>query len=412
MDKIPTRTRIPISQTSGSQKRSLNHVALGSQLLNRYEVFGIRKGGMGIVYYVEDNITGEKYAVKTLKNYPQKSMEIMKQKFLNEAETLSTIPPHINIVKPYSIEYINERPYLFMEYIPLNLRDQIGRMSLQQITNIAYQVCLAMEFVNSSDRKIVHADLKPENILITSEGLAKVCDFGVAGFWNLFEGKFVKQMAGSIPYMSPEQIRGEVLDERSDIFSYGVMFYEILTGRLPYPFETKNLNHTEWRKRLEYFYGSIDFYNDNYTPWQISENKTISYDLWRLVMGCMFPYRFNRWKSFERIYQVFEKSGLAVIQDSVNERIAVEDLRRKALLFFGLGHLQEALDILNEAILRAPEDARTWQDAANVAMSSGNIYLANKLTKQAKNLDSEIDKKPSKFTSTKDLSEEVANVKR
>ncbi len=213
---------------------------IGQKLLNRYEIFRIKQGGFGIVYLVTDLKTGQEYAVKTYKHeFAYLTVNI--EQFLSEVNFWINLEPHPNIVKAHFVEVIDERPYLFLDYvdggITTSLRDWIrqGQITKDQAVDFAYQLCLAMEFANQKT-EIVHGDLKPENILIDKEGTLKVTDFGLAHRVQISNGRYPRLGMGSWPYASPERLKGEVEDARSDIYSFGVLFYEMLTGKLPYPF--------------------------------------------------------------------------------------------------------------------------------------------------------------------------------
>lgn len=325
---LPTE---PISQAKAGGK---DKYALGSVLFDRFEVFGIRHGGQGTVYLVEEIHSHEKYAVKTFLIPPQNDSSENSQKIPDELDALTKIPFHNNIVAPLSVEYLDEAPYIIMEYIPTNLRERVGKLSFDEAVGLAYQICCAMDFIHNirttisiidqperlkrvpkgynfppewrdesreiiiseegyvgtpGRKHIIHGDLKPENVLITEDGIGKVSDFGMAHLFNFASGTFIQQTHGTVPYMSPEQLRGESLDERSDVFSFGVMFYEMLQKSLPYPFDLLELNSSKWRTRLNSFYNEIDTSSDLTPPWDGIQNPSESYDINELVFCCLFP---------------------------------------------------------------------------------------------------------------------------
>ena len=170
----------------GDERFSSNVPHLGQRFLDRYHVFGINnKGGFGFVFFVTDVKTGQEYAVKSIKPEFANSLSDLKQ-FREEIDLWINLAPHPNIVNAYSVEVVDRRPYLFMEYLPVgSLRQLIGRLNSNRAVHIAYQICLGMEFVNRKQRKIIHADLKPENILITSDGIPKITDFGLAKMFSV-----------------------------------------------------------------------------------------------------------------------------------------------------------------------------------------------------------------------------------
>jgi serine/threonine protein kinase/tetratricopeptide (TPR) repeat protein len=206
------------------------------QTVAHYRIVGlIGKGGMGTVYKAEDTRLMRTVAMKA---FPRRGGrgEGSQPGHLREARAGSAIN-HPNIVTIHEVGETAEITYIIMEYLEAqSLDEMIESRSLDagQILSVAMQVCDALTEVHS--REIIHRDLKPANVMVSGRGQVKLLDFGIA---RPFQAAVAEQgepdeVVGTICYMSPEQIRGESLDERTDIFSFGVLLYEMVTGRVPF----------------------------------------------------------------------------------------------------------------------------------------------------------------------------------
>ena len=229
---------------------------IGESIANRYLVKQVFQGGMGIVYICYDQKENEVIALKTIKDQFLKSITRW-EKFVNEIQTWISIGSHPNIVHAKKIEQVDGNFYIFMEYVSShpNLSPSLRGRMIKGITNLDYSLEIMLQLSNGLSYAqmkvpgIVHRDLKPENILITADNIVKITDFGLAHIsrrntniqtdlledipQNQFHSFFTSSgnIAGTPPYMSPEQTRGEVLDARSDIYSLGCIFYELVTGK-------------------------------------------------------------------------------------------------------------------------------------------------------------------------------------
>ncbi len=231
---------------------------LGSKL-GRFEITGVLgEGAMGTVYLAHDPQIERPVAIKTLRldGAGEQGQEIA-SRFLKEAKLAGRLQ-HPNIVTIYEAGQDQGVDFIAMEYIegePLNKMLSRSGFSLPQRIEVIRQAALALE--HAHERGVLHRDIKPGNILITRDGRVKVADFGIGKL--LTAGADLTrtgQMVGSPAYMSPEQIRGEKLDGRSDFFSLGVVFYELLTGSRPFPGDTittlvYQILHTEPRDPLQ-----------------------------------------------------------------------------------------------------------------------------------------------------------------
>ena len=202
-------------------------------------------GGMGIVYLAEDTRLGRKVALKALaRDYAADPTR--RKRFLNEARAAAALS-HPAVAAVYELEEHGEDIYIIFEYVEgQNLRALVGSAPLPQLLAIAVQVAGAMEAAHA--KGIVHRDLKPENVMVTPAGDAKVLDFGLARFdAGVLGGQSETQsfgltqagtVMGTVGYMSPEQLEGKPTDFRSDLFSFGVLLYELATGTHPFAGDT------------------------------------------------------------------------------------------------------------------------------------------------------------------------------
>lgn len=195
---------------------------------------------MAEIYVVYDKKRKEDVVMKKLLERHCHNRKIIKM-FYQEARLLSRLN-HPNIQKVFEVGKDNNRPFVLMEYFKSSiLRNLIKNNPFFALTkglDILYQVGLALDYIHKC--KIIHLDIKPANVLVSDDLKAKLTDFGMAT--TFFQGRFrfQRRVGGTPSYMSPEQINGRRVDRRSDIYSFGVMAYEILTGRLP--FAGDNLN--------------------------------------------------------------------------------------------------------------------------------------------------------------------------
>ncbi|MBI4908850.1 MAG: protein kinase [Acidobacteria bacterium] len=210
----------------------------GTLVANRYEIVKrIGEGGMGAVYVAEDREIGRKIALKVIRPDMASDPKIL-ERFKQEL-ILSRQISHRNVIRIFDMGVEDQIKFITMEYIEgRDLSDVMEdrRLSLQECVNIARQVLLALDAANSEG--VTHRDLKPQNIMINTEGRIWVLDFGLARTMESQGMTHAGMVLGTPTYMSPEQASGEKADHRSDLFSFGVMFYEMLTGVVPYRAET------------------------------------------------------------------------------------------------------------------------------------------------------------------------------
>lgn len=212
---------------------------IGKKLDGRYEItelIGI--GGMADVYKAQDVMENRPVAVKILKPEYSDDEEFLRR-FRNESKAIAVLS-HPNIVKIFDVGFTDEIQFIVMEYIDgITLKEfieQQGVLKWKDALHFMTQILRALQ--HAHDKGIVHRDIKPQNIMLFTDGTIKVMDFGIARFSRI-DGKTLSDKAiGSVHYISPEQAQGEMTDERSDIYSVGVMLYEMLTGRKPFDGDT------------------------------------------------------------------------------------------------------------------------------------------------------------------------------
>ena len=208
---------------------------VGKRLDGRYElqeVIGV--GGMAVVYKAYDNIDDRIVAVKILKDEFLASEEF-RRRFKNESKAIAVLS-HPNIVKVYDVSYGDKLQYIVMEYVEgITLKEYIeqqGVISWKETVHFTTQILRALQ--HAHDKGIVHRDIKPQNIMLLENGTIKVTDFGIARFSRSETRTMTDTAIGSVHYISPEQARGDITDDKSDIYSVGVVMYEMLTGQLPF----------------------------------------------------------------------------------------------------------------------------------------------------------------------------------
>ena len=208
---------------------------IGKKLDGRYEITDlIGVGGMADVYKAVDVMENRIVAVKILKPEFSGNEEFLRR-FRNESKAIALLS-HPNIVKIYDVGLKDEIQFIVMEYIDgITLKefiDQQGVLRWKDALHFMTQILRALQ--HAHDKGIVHRDIKPQNIMLFSDGTIKVMDFGIARFSRVDGKTLSDKTIGSVHYISPEQARGDVTDERSDIYSVGVMLYEMLTGKKPF----------------------------------------------------------------------------------------------------------------------------------------------------------------------------------
>ena len=259
-------------------------------LAGRYELIEkVGEGGMAVVYKSRDRLLNRYVAVKILKPEFIRDLKFI-ESFRRESQAAASLS-HPNIVNVYDVGKEGNIHYIVMEYIEgkvlSDLIKEEGALEPKRAVSIAKQIASALSLAHKNH--IIHRDVKPHNILITEEGVAKITDFGIAKAISsaTIVGKQTGTIMGSVHYFSPEQARGGYVDEKSDIYSLGIVLYEMLTGKVP--FDGDNPVAV-----------AVMHINDEMTP-PSQLVPSIPPDVEAIVMKASSKYQVNRYKSADEM---------------------------------------------------------------------------------------------------------------
>ncbi|MBC8585714.1 Stk1 family PASTA domain-containing Ser/Thr kinase [Youxingia wuxianensis] len=208
---------------------------LGKKLDGRYEIMElIGIGGMANVYKAYDIIEDRIVAVKILREEYMENDDF-RRRFKNESKAMAVLN-HPNVMRVYDVSFSDKMQSIVMEFIDgITLKEYIeqqGVLKWKEAVHFTVQILRALQ--HAHDKGIVHRDIKPQNIMLLSDGTIKITDFGIARFARSETHTITDKAIGSVHYISPEQASGDTIDARTDIYSVGVMLYEMLTGRVPF----------------------------------------------------------------------------------------------------------------------------------------------------------------------------------
>ena len=211
---------------------------IGRMLDGRYEILDIiGVGGMAVVYKARDHRLERLVAIKVLKDESLEDDDLCRR-FQDESRAVARLN-HGNIVAVHDVSSIEDRDYIVMELIDgITLKQYIKektRLNWRETLHFAVKIATALEHAHS--RGLVHRDIKPHNVMVLTDGSVKVADFGIARLMDN-DHTMTKEALGSVDYISPEQCKGGRVDNRSDLYSLGVVMYEMITGRTPYVGDT------------------------------------------------------------------------------------------------------------------------------------------------------------------------------
>jgi serine/threonine protein kinase/tetratricopeptide (TPR) repeat protein len=279
------------------------------------------QGGMGEVYLAEDSKLRRKVALKFLSSSISQDSE-ERTRFVREAQAAAALD-HPNITSVYEIEETDKDIFIVMSFIKgTTLKEKIssiGPLSINETLNIAIQIAKGLK--EAHDHGIVHRDIKSSNIIVDSQGQAKITDFGLAKFKG--ERTLTKkgEQLGTAAYMSPEQIRGEAADQQSDIFSLGVVMYEMLTGELPFKGEDEH---------------AIMFSIVYDSPTNIRTlTSELSIELEQIVEKALRKEKNERYKSIDEIFNDLQKlQGIVSTKKNISKfkRQSQKNISTKSIL--------------------------------------------------------------------------------
>lgn len=207
---------------------------LNTTLNNRYQIrHELGNGGMGKVFLALDTYLEREVAVKLL-NRPNLGASA-RALLLNEARAAARLS-HPNIVMVFDVGEQDDMPYIVMEYVSGRPLSEQKPRRLDEVIRVARQICAALDHAHQKD--LVHRDVKPHNVILIPEGVAKLMDFGLA---RMLGGDTEGTVSGTISYIAPEQIMGQKVDAAADLYSFGILLYELATGRLPFVGDPGNI---------------------------------------------------------------------------------------------------------------------------------------------------------------------------
>ncbi len=273
---------------------------MGRTLGGRYELLEkIGDGGMAVVYKGRDKLLNRFVAVKILKPEYTKDVKFI-DSFRRESQSAASLS-HPNIVSIYDVGREGNIHYIVMELIEGRVLSDVireeGPLRPRDAVEIAKQVALALGSAHKN--QIIHRDVKPHNILLMEDGTAKITDFGIARAVNssTIMGGGTGTIMGSVHYFSPEQARGAYVDEKSDIYSLGIVLYEMVTGQVPFDGE----NPVEV---------ALKHINEEMTP-PSKLSPGLPKDLEEIILKATNKYQINRYKSAEEMYEALDKARLS-----------------------------------------------------------------------------------------------------
>ena len=295
---------------------------IGKKLDGRYELLElIGVGGMADIYKARDITEDRVVAVKILKTEFAASEDFMRR-FRNESKAIALLS-HPNIVKIYDVGFTEKLQFIVMEYIDgINLSEYISKQGVlkwKDVVHFTMQILKALQ--HAHDRGIVHRDIKPQNVMLLADGTIKVMDFGIARFNRETDKTMSEKAIGSVHYISPEQARGDVTDERSDIYSIGIMMYEMLTGKKPFdgdsPVDIALMHMQSNAKKMSDINNSIPEGLEEITEKAMQKEPSKRYQTAGEMMKDIEEFKQNPSIVFE--YKYFSTDGTTKYFDKVTE---------------------------------------------------------------------------------------------
>jgi len=332
---------VSVTKTLITPKESLQK---GTTLAGRYTIIAeLGRGGMGVVYKAEDTRLKRTVALKFL---PPELTHIpeVKERFMREAQAAAALHhPHICTV--YEFDETDDTTYISMAYIEgqsLKKKVESGPVDLEGALKIATQVAEGLE--EAHKKGVVHRDIKSANIMIDERGQAKIMDFGLARMTGTTLLTQEGTAMGTIAYMSPEQARGEAVDHRTDIWSFGVAMYEMLTGQLPFKGEHEQ---------------AVVYAILKEKPEPITNIKTdIPATIEQVVSKALEKDPDKRYKKVEELLDDLKSISAGIVPEEIKARLRKEKLRKRkrAILYAGAAALVIILGVLGLTLFKAPPE--------------------------------------------------------
>jgi serine/threonine protein kinase len=250
-----------------------------------------------------------------------------------------------------------------------------------------------MEFANKKI-EFAHLDLKPENILINEDERLQITDFGGAHRVNVNIGQFPKSKSGTWVYAAPEAIANKAEDSRADIYAFGVIFYEMLTGELPYPFHLSEDSEPQFKQLSTFHAGHGTTHNFNESMYWQGIPGVDSGALSWIISSCLGHLPSDRFRDFTSLRKELERElKLSPPEYAADLRRSDEDLYRWALSLHQIGYYSEALAVFNRLLQQCPGNGQFWLDAALTLIANGQVNNARGFIEHALYLDSSLAEK-------------------
>ncbi|HZK58014.1 MAG TPA: Stk1 family PASTA domain-containing Ser/Thr kinase [Clostridia bacterium] len=304
---------------------------IGKVLGKRYEIVEkIGGGGMALVYRAKCQLLNRYVAIKVLRSEFINDRNLL-DKFKKESQSAASLS-HPNIVNVYDVGEEDNIHYIVMEYVEGKTLEQLikekGKLSTSEIVDLTKQIALALKHAHSNH--IIHRDIKPHNILITEDGRAKVTDFGIALAATSSTITNAGSIIGSVHYFAPEQARGGYTDEKSDLYSLGIVMYEMATGRLPFDGDapvTIALKHIQEKPELPSEY-----------------NPSISKDLEAIIMKLIQKEQSARYAGATDLIEDLYKIKSNIELGNIDNTLKIEDSPTQVIPPVTVNEIKELMD--------------------------------------------------------------------